>query len=151
MISSINSSDNKRNIILASAGGIAWGGKEVYNTRKELLNIKNTYKFWLKSVIGSKESDLKREKLYESILSNARNIDKMVPGKNYEQKELLNINKLKKSRKEFLIENKNCFKKQIQDTKKYAPLKIFAKTIGGAAIGLGISFLINHITHRTKK
>lgn len=151
MISSISSSDNKRNIILACAGGAAWGGKEVYNTRKELLNTKNTYKFWLKSVIGSKESDLKREKLYESILSHARNIDKMVPGKNYEQKELLNINKLKKSRKEFLIENKNCFKKQIQDTKKYAPLKIFAKTIGGAAIGLGISYCISYINKRLQK
>lgn len=151
MISSISSSDNKRHIALTAIGGAAWGAKEVYNTRKELLNTKNTYKFWLKSVIGSKESDLKREKLYESILSHARNIDKMVPGKNYEQKELLNINKLKKSRKEFLIENKNCFKKQIQDTKKYAPLKISLKTLGGAAIGLGISFLIGYIKDKTKK
>lgn len=151
MISSISSSDNKRSIILACAGGAVWGGKEVYNTRKELLNTKNTYKFWLKSVIGSKESDLKREKLYESILSHARNIDKMVPGKNYEQKELLNINKLKKSRKEFLIENKNCFKKQIQETKKQAPLKISLKTLGGAVIGLGISFLIGYIKDKTKK
>lgn len=151
MISSISSSDNKRHIALTAIGGAAWGAKEVYNTRKELLNTKNTYKFWLKSVIGSKESDLKREKLYESILSHARNIDKMVPGKNYKQKELLNINKLKKSRKEFLIENKNCFKKQIQDTKKYAPLKISLKTLGGAAIGLGISFLIGYIKDKTKK
>lgn len=151
MISSISSSDNKRHIALTAIGGAAWGAKEVYNTRKELLNTKNTYKFWLKSVIGSKESDLKQEKLYESILSHARNIDKMVPGKNYEQKELLNINKLKKSRKEFLIENKNCFKKQIQETKKQAPLKISLKTLGGAVIGLGISFLIGYIKDKTKK
>lgn len=32
MISAINSSDNKRHMAFVSAGGLAWGGKEVYNT-----------------------------------------------------------------------------------------------------------------------
>ena len=44
MISSISSSDNKRSIILACAGGAVWGGKEVYNTLSKIKDSKETYK-----------------------------------------------------------------------------------------------------------
>lgn len=155
MIPKISSSDNKKNpkqnIILASTGGIVWGTKEIFNTKNELLQNRNTYKVWLKTVTESKESELKREELYENILSLARKVDKIDTKQNCEQHEREIINKLKNERKNFLTRNKECFKQQKNIIKKEAPLKITLKTLGGAAIGLGISLLINYIKDRTKK
>ena len=48
-------------------------------------------------------------------------------------------------------ETKQQFKQEIKTIKKQAPLKISLKTLGGAAIGLGISFLIGYIKDKTKK
>ncbi len=155
MIQKISSSDNKynhkQNIILASTGGIVWGTKEIFNTKNELLQNRNTYKVWLKTVTESKESELKREELYENILSLARKVDKINTKQNCEQHEREIINKLKNERKNFLTRNKECFKQQKNIIKKEAPLKITLKTLGGATIGLGISLLINYIKDRTKK
>lgn len=155
MIQKISSSDNKnnpkQNIILASTGGIVWGTKEIFNTKNELLQNRNTYKVWLKTVTESKESELKREELYENILSLARKVDKINTKQNCEQHEREIINKLKNERKNFLTRNKECFKQQKKIIKKEAPLKITLKTLGGATIGLGISLLINYIKDRTKK
>lgn len=155
MIPKISSSDNKnnpkQNIILASTGGIVWGTKEIFNTKNELLQNRNTYKVWLKTVTESKESELKREELYENILSLARKVDKIDTKQNCEQHEREIINKLKNERKNFLTRNKECFKQQKNIIKKEAPLKITLKTLGGATIGLGISLLINYIKDRTKK
>ena len=155
MIPKISSSDNKnnpkQNIILASTGGIVWGTKEIFNTKNELLQNRNTYKVWLKTVTESKESELKREELYENILSLARKVDKINTKQNCEQHEREIINKLKNERKNFLTRNKECFKQQKKIIKKEAPLKITLKTLGGATIGLGISLLINYIKDRTKK
>lgn len=155
MIPKISSSDNKnnpkQNIILASTGGIVWGTKEIFNTKNELLQNRNTYKVWLKTVTESKESELKREELYENILSLARKVDKINTKQNCEQHEREIINKLKNERKNFLTRNKECFKQQKNIIKKEAPLKITLKTLGGATIGLGISLLINYIKDRTKK
>lgn len=155
MIPKISSSDNKKNpkqnIILASTGGIVWGTKEIFNTKNELLQNRNTYKVWLKTVTESKESELKREELYENILSLARKVDKIDTKQNCEQHEREIINKLKNERKNFLTRNKECFKQQKKIIKKEAPLKITLKTLGGATIGLGISLLINYIKDRTKK
>ena len=150
MIPKISSSDNKnnpkQNIILASTGGIVWGTKEIFNTKNELLQNRNTYKVWLKTVTESKESELKREELYENILSLARKVDKINTKQNCEQHEREIINKLKNERKNFLTRNKECFKQQKNIIKKEAPFKIALKTIG-----LGISLLINYIKDRTKK
>lgn len=155
MIQKISSSDNKKNpkqnIILASTGGIVWGTKEIFNTKNELLQNRNTYKVWLKTVTESKESELKREELYENILSLARKVDKIDTKQNCEQHEREIINKLKNERKNFLTRNKECFKQQKKIIKKEAPFKIALKTLGGATIGLGISLLINYIKDRTKK
>ena len=155
MIQKISSSDNKynlkQNIILASIGGTVWGTKEIFNTKNELLQNRNTYKVWLKTVTESKESELKREELYENILSLARKVDKIDTKQNCEQHEREIINKLKNERKNFLTRNKECFKQQKKIIKKEAPFKIALKTLGGAAIGLGISLLINYIKDRTKK
>lgn len=155
MIPKISSSDNKnkqkQNIILASTGGIVWGTKEIFNTKNELLQNKNTYKVWLKTVTESKESELKREELYENILSLARKVDKIDTKQNCEQHEREIINKLKNERKNFITRNKECFKQQKKIIKKEAPLKITLKTLGGATIGLGISLLINYIKDKTKK
>ena len=155
MIPKISSSDNKnkqkQNIILASAGGIVWGTKEIFNTKNELLQNRNTYKVWLKTVTESKESELKREELYENILSLARKVDKIDTKQNCEQHEREIINKLKNERKNFITRNKECFKQQKNIIKKEAPLKITIKTLGGATIGLGISLLINYIKNKTKK
>ena len=143
--------DTKQNIILASTGGIVWGTKEIFNTKNELLQNRNTYKVWLKTVTESKESELKREELYENILSLARKVDKINTKQNCEQHEREIINKLKNERKNFLTRNKECFKQQKNIIKKEAPFKIALKTLGGATIGLGISLLINYIKDRTKK
>ena len=155
MIPKISSSDNKnnpkQNIILASTGGIVWGTKEIFNTKNELLQNRNTYKVWLKTVTESKESELKREELYENILSLARKVDKINTKQNCEQHEREIINKLKNERKNFLTRNKECFKQQKNIIKKEAPFKIALKTLGGATIGLGISLLINYIKDKTKK
>ena len=155
MIPKISSSDNKnnpkQNIILASTGGIVWGTKEIFNTKNELLQNRNTYKVWLKTVTESKESELKREELYENILSLARKVDKINTKQNCEQHEREIINKLKNERKNFLTRNKECFKQQKNIIKKEAPFKIALKTLGGATIGLGISLLINYLKDRTKK
>ena len=155
MIPKISSSDNKnnpkQNIILASTGGIVWGTKEIFNTKNELLQNRNTYKVWLKTVTESKESELKREELYENILSLARKVDKINTKQNCEQHEREIINKLKNERKNFITRNKECFKQQKNIIKKEAPFKIALKTLGGATIGLGISLLINYILDRTKK
>lgn len=155
MIPKISSSDNKnnpkQNIILASTGGIVWGTKEIFNTKNELLQNRNTYKVWLKTVTESKESELKREELYENILSLARKVDKIDTKQNCEQHEREIINKLKNERKNFITRNKECFKQQKKIIKKEAPLKITLKTLGGATIGLGISLLINYIKDKTKK
>ena len=155
MIPKISSSDNKnnpkQNIILASTGGIVWGTKEIFNTKNELLQNRNTYKVWLKTVTESKESELKREELYENILSLARKVDKINTKQNCEQHEREIINKLKNERKNFLTRNKERFKQQKNIIKKEAPFKIALKTLGGATIGLGISLLINYIKDRTKK
>ncbi len=155
MIQKISSSDNKnnpkQNIILASTGGIVWGTKEIFNTKNELLQNRNTYKVWLKTVTESKESELKREELYENILSLARKVDKIDTKQNCEQHEREIINKLKNERKNFITRNKECFKQQKNIIKKEAPLKITIKTLGGATIGLGISLLINYIKNKTKK
>lgn len=155
MIPKISSSDNKnnpkQNIILASTGGIVWGTKEIFNTKNELLQNKNTYKAWLKTVTESKESELKREELYENILSLARKVDKIDTKQNCEEHEREIINKLKNERKNFITRNKECFKQQKNIIKKEAPFKITLKTLGGATIGLGISLLINYIKDKTKK
>ena len=166
MIPKISSSDNKnnpkQNIILASTGGIVWGTKEIFNTKNELLQNRNTYKVWLKTVTESKESELKREELYENILSLARKVDKINTKQNCEQHEREIINKLKNERKNLFGYNscrsyrcriflKECFKQQKNIIKKEAPFKIALKTLGGATIGLGISLLINYIKDRTKK
>lgn len=104
-----------------------------------------------KTVTESKESELKREELYENILSLARKVDKINTKQNCEQHEREIINKLKNERKNFLTRNKECFKQQKKIIKKEAPFKITLKTLGGATIGLGISLLINYIKDRTKK
>lgn len=152
MIQKISSSENKKqNIILASTGGIVWGTKEIFNTKNELLQNRNTYKVWLKTVTESKESELKREELYENILSLARKVDKIDTKQNCEQHEREIINKLKNEHKNFITRNKECFKQQKKIIKKEAPFKITLKTLGGATIGLGISLLINYIKDKTKK
>lgn len=155
MIQKISPSENKYNLkqncILASAGGVTWGAIEIYNTKKELINIKKDYKYWLKSATESKDIELKREQLYESILSTARNIDKIDPTQNCEKNKREIINKLKKNRADFFLDNKNLFKQKIKLIKSQAPFIITLKTFVGAAIGLGISFLINYIKDKTKK
>lgn len=145
MIYSLNSSDKKRHIALATIGGVVWGTQAAYSTRKDLLNVKKDYKYWLKYTMPTKEQELNREKTYASILENARKLDKLVPEENCEQREKKLIEKLRKNNKEFFARNKQCFKQQIKDIKKSAKYKIPAKIIGGAAIGLGISYFISYV------
>ena len=67
MIQKISSSDNKynlkQNIILASAGGIALGAKEAYDTRQELSNKKQFFKKFMKTVFYDNDY-LEKEKNY---------------------------------------------------------------------------------------
>ncbi len=137
MISAVSPSDNnKRNIILASAGGIAWGGKEVYNTFSKIKDSKETYK---NLMIGfyyghekSFEKDLRKQNIPELEIKNSTD--------NY-----------KKIRKQQIEKFKSDCRTNIQKIKKYAPFKVSAKIIGGAAIGLGISYCISYINKHLQK
>lgn len=137
MISAVSPSDNnKRNIILASAGGIAWGGKEVYNTFSKIKDSKETYK---NLMIGfyyghekSFEKDLRKQNIPELEIKSRTD--------NY-----------KKIRKQQIEKFKTDCRTNIQKIKKYAPFKVSAKIIGGAAIGLGISYCISYINKHLQK
>lgn len=136
MISSISSSDNKRHIALTAIGGAAWGGaKEVYNTRKELLDI-----FYNKQHI-----ELEKQ-YFDKQLKDAEKF-----GNIFLNNEKQSINKYYQNIQNLKNETKQQFKQEIKTIKKQAPLKISLKTLGGAAIGLGISFLIGYIKDKTKK
>lgn len=146
MISSISSSDNKRSIILACASGAVWGGKEVYNTRQELLINKASFKIIMKDIFYNKENiDLEKQD-FDRQLKNAKKL-----GKNFFNLENQSINKYYQNIQNLKNDTKQKFKQKIKTIKKQAPLKITLKTLGGAVIGLGISFLFNYIKNRTKK
>ena len=57
----------------------------------------------------------------------------------------------KKLRKKAIQQFKSNCRTQVNRIKKFAPLKISAKTLGGIAIGLGISLLIDYIKDKKKK
>lgn len=134
MISAINSSDNKRHITLASVGGIAWGSKEVYNTFSKIKESKNTYKHLMLGLYMSDKQDYKNQQKHylpedteQHILSDSN------------KKLKANVEKFKS----------NC-RFEIKKIKKFAPLKITTKILGGIAIGLGISLIISYIKDRKK-
>lgn len=138
MISALNSSDNKRHITLAAIGGAAWGAKEGYNTRENLISEKKSFKNILKAVFYNKEYNDAQDKYLkqqENFLGNGvfQNKEKQI-NKEYYNK----INQLIGNLKQ---DTRNNIKK----IKKSAPLKITAKTFCGAAIGFGLSYLISYI------
>ena len=139
MISSISSSDNKRHIALTAIGGAAWGAKEVYNTRTELLDRKDIFKNIMKDIFYNKQHIELEKQYFDKQLKDAEKF-----GNIFLNNEKQNIQNLKN-------ETKQQFKQEIKTIKKQAPLKISLKTLGGAAIGLGISFLIGYIKDKTKK
>ena len=146
MISAINSSDNKRHITIASIGGIAWGAKEAYNTRINLSAQKNSFKKILKNVFYNKNYN---EALDGHLNKQAEYFQNIGAGYFSDKEKLANkefYNKVKE-----LIENtKQETRNNIKKIKKYAPFKITAKTIGGAAIGFGISCLFSYIKDKNK-
>ena len=149
MISSISSSDNKRHIALTAIGGAAWGAKELYNTRTELLDRKDIFKNIMKDIFYNKQHIELEKQYFDKQLKDAEkfgniflNNEKQSINKYYQN--IQNIQNLKN-------ETKQQFKQEIKTIKKQAPLKISLKTLGGAAIGLGISFLIGYIKDKTKK
>lgn len=147
MISSISSSDNKRHIALTAIGGAAWGGaKEVYNTRKELLDRKNIFKNIMKDIFYNKQHIELEKQYFDKQLKDAEKF-----GNIFFNNEKQSINKYYQNIQNLKNETKQQFKQEIKTIKKQAPLKISLKTLGGAAIGLGISFLIGYIKDKTKK
>ena len=130
MISTINSTDNKRHITLASVGGIAWGGKEVYNTFSKIKESKNSYIYIMKGFY------IKNEKTLEKDLKEKNNTETEIKKQ---------VSQYKKLRKKAIQQFKSNCRTQVNRIKKFAPLKISAKTLGGTAIGLGISLLIGYI------
>ena len=135
MVSALNSSDNKRHITLAAIGGAAWGAKEGYNTVTNIHNSKESYKNIMKgfyyttkpgSIRDLFEEDLRSLGLSEKEIS--KSADSYMKGRKQD------VEKLKK----------NC-RNEVKKIKKSAPLKITAKTFGGAAIGFGLSDLISYI------
>lgn len=136
MIQKINPSDNNRNIILASLGGISWGGKEVYNTFSQIKESKNSYINLMKGF----------------YFNNEKTLENNLREKNITETEIKErISYYTKLRKENIQKFKSDCRTKVHKIKKFAPLKITLKTLGGAAIGLGISLLINYIKDRTKK
>lgn len=146
MISSISSSDNKRHIALTAIGGAAWGAKEVYNTRKELLDRKNIFKNIMKDIFYNKQHIELEKQYFDKQLKDAEKF-----GNIFFNNEKQSINKYYQNIQNLKNETKQQFKQEIKTIKKQAPLKISLKTLGGAAIGLGISFLIGYIKDKTKK
>ena len=61
MISAINLTDNKRHIAIASVSGIAWGGKEVYNTFSKIKESKNSYISIMKGFYLNNEKTLEKD------------------------------------------------------------------------------------------
>ncbi len=77
MIQKISSSDNKynlkQNIILASAGGIALGAKEAYDTRQELSNKKQFFKKFMKTVFYDNDYLEKEKNYFNQQLEKSKN------------------------------------------------------------------------------
>lgn len=132
MISAINPIDNKRNIALASVGAIAWGGKEVYNTFSQIKERKNSYINIMKGF----------------YLNNEKTLEKDLKEQNYTETVIkAQVSYYKKLRKESIEKFKSDCRTEVKKIKKFAPLKITAKTLGGAAIGFGLSYFISYIKH----
>lgn len=148
MIQKISSSDNKynlkQNIILASVGGTALGAIEAYETRQELISTKESFKFLLKTLFYNKEHNDAIDKYFKSELENINF--------NYiKEKTQKNIDEFYQNTAKLIKNTKQDYKNRIKEIKSKAPLKIGLKILGGAAIGLGISLLINYIKDKTKK
>ncbi len=136
MLQKINPSDNNRNIILASLGGISWGGKEVYNTFSQIKKSKNSYVYLMKGF----------------YFSNEKTLEKDLRRKNITEPEIKEqISYYTKLRKENIQKLKSDCRTKVNKIKKFAPSKITLKTLGGAVIGLGTSLLINYIKDKTMK
>lgn len=150
MIQKISSSDNKKNpkqnIILASAGGIALGAKEAYDTKQELSNKKQIFKKLMKTVFYDNDYLEKEKKYFNQQLEKSKNL-----GEYFHNLEQQSIDNFYNNVKTLIKDTKQEFKQEISTIKKQAPFKITLKTLGGAAIGLGISLLINYIKNKTKK
>lgn len=148
MIQKINSSDNKynlkQNIILASIGGTALGAIEANETRKELISTKESFKFLLKTLFYNKEHNNAIDEYFKSELEK-------ISFKHIKEKTQKSIDEYYQNTAKLMKKTKQDYKNRIKDIKSKAPLKIALKTLGGAAIGLGISLLINYIKDKTKK
>lgn len=148
MIQKISSLDNKnnqkQNIILASAGGIALGAKEVYDTRQDLISTKESFKFLLKTLFYNKEHNDAIDEFFKSELES-------IEFKHIKEKTKKSIDEYYQNTAKLIKKTKQDYKNIIKETKTKAPLKIGTKTIFGAIIGLGISLLINYIKDKTKK
>lgn len=130
MISAINSSDKKRHMALASTGGLAWGGKEVYNTFSKIKESKDLYKNLMIGFYYGHEKDFEQN-LRQQNLPEAEINERTA--------------RYKKIRKEQIETFKHDCRTEVKKIKKYAPLKITAKTFGGAAIGFGLSHIYSNI------
>ncbi len=148
MIQKISSLDNKnnqkQNIILASAGGIALGAKEAYDTRQDLISTKESFKFLLKTLFYNKEHNDAIDEFFKSELES-------IEFKHIKEKTKKSIDEYYQNTAKLIKKTKQDYKNIIKETKTKAPLKIGTKTIFGAIIGLGISLLINYIKDKTKK
>lgn len=122
------------------------GAKEVYNTRKELLDRKNIFKNIMKDIFYNKQHIELEKQYFDKQLKDAEKF-----GNIFFNNEKQSINKYYQNIQNLKNETKQQFKQEIKTIKKQAPLKISLKTLGGAAIGLGISFLIGYIKDKTKK
>lgn len=141
MISAIGSSDKKRHIVLATIGGVVWGAKEGYNTRIDVIQEKNSYKYILKTVFYNKEHNDAQDKYIKQHGNYFGN-------RFFHDKEK-QINKEYYNKINQLIKNlKQDTRNNIKKIKKSALLKIPAKIIGGAAIGFGLSYLISFVKNK---
>lgn len=122
------------------------GAKEVYNTRKELLDRKDIFKNIMKDIFYNKQHIELEKQYFDKQLKDAEKF-----GNIFFNNEKQSINKYYQNIQNLKNETKQQFKQEIKTIKKQAPLKISLKTLGGAAIGLGISFLIGYIKDKTKK
>ncbi len=147
-VTAIQSHDNKNNNSFLSMkkataatiiGAATLGGKEVYNTRKTLLEQKQSYKTSLKYFYDiNKSLGDAIKSTNEKDLSRAIDLEKLMPLRPL-QKNMQNIiNEYGDNIKGILLNIKNTHKEEIKNIKETAPRKIALKALKGAGLVLGV-------------
>lgn len=141
-----NKPHKKRNATLAVAGGLLFGGKEVYCTFDKIKAQKESYKNIMKGFYysDSPATYIKRE--HEKSVKFAQNLG------DFKAKYLKSVdiveNKYLKRAKIIVESQKDNCRNAVKAIRKKAFFKIPTNIFGGALIGLGCGILLTGIQNR---